>query len=121
MIDFNKHFALLYYGMAMSDGNIELKEKEEIFKIINAVDIMEHSDDEKEEMYSILRDAISKDMNSDDAFSTFKGFYTENKNFFDKTLKSQILQAIDSIALASHGRNKSESVFYSKVHLLFEN
>ena len=120
MKDFNIHLALLYYGMALSDKHFEIEEKREIFEIINSVKIFDHSEEEKEEMYATLRKAIADELSSDAAFEAFEKFYYGNKTFFDKALKAQLLDAIDHIALASHGRNKSESVFYSRVYLLFE-
>ncbi|MCH2234653.1 MAG: hypothetical protein MK078_10405 [Crocinitomicaceae bacterium] len=120
MIYFNKHLAFLYYEMAIADENLNLEEKEEIFKIINAVKIFDHSEEEKEEMYGVLRVAIADKLNSEQAFKSFEKYYYENNTFFDDSLKAQILEALDGIALASHGRNKSESVFYSRLFLLFE-
>ena len=112
--------ALLFYGMAISDNNLDLGEKKEIYDAINSVKEVSISEKEKEEMYDTLREAIKNNLSSETSLERFKEFYVQHKTHFSETLKAEILELIDGIALKMNGRNKSESVYYSQVFLLFQ-
>jgi hypothetical protein len=119
--DFYRHLAHLFYAFAAADRKIVLEEKQ---SIINSVeqnwDFHFESFDAKEIIYSTLRKIIDGKLDADLAFVSFEQYYIEYKNHFSPDLKLKIAEATDNITRSFSGRNKSELIMLSRLHLLFK-
>ncbi len=119
--DFYRHLAHLFYAFAASDRHIVLEEKKSIVSSVEENwDFHFETFDAKEIIYETLRKLIEGKLDSNMAFVSFEHYYEHNKNNFSPDLKQRILSASDRITRSFSGRNKSELIMLSRLHLLFK-
>lgn len=119
--EFFDKLAHLMYAVAVADGKIVLREKITIKKIVEEHQFLPTIDTEDREIiYAVLRKLIKEQTSSEEAFTTFKDFYSKNPESFPVELRKNIMEIANKIAASYAGRNKSESVIISKLYFLLE-
>lgn len=120
--EFYSHLARLFYAVAFADKTISRKEKEEIIRLVNVYWTRDsNAFNDKEVIYTHLRQLIADETECTAAFESFKNFYIKNLDSFDALLNEKIMDSAYEIANATAKRNKSELTLLAQLHhLLFK-
>lgn len=102
----------------MSDKLFEVKEKQRIIHEIK--NNWEVNDITETLIYQKFRELIQEKTTSEQAFELFEVYVSEHKAIFTKSLITKIKISCNAIAKTFSGKNKSELIMLSKLHLLFE-
>lgn len=116
----------LVYAVASADKHVTPEEKQIVHDIINENWIVFA---DKEDPFGvraldyvdkILLGLESKNVSSEDAFTSFKEVYTENREQFSPELKTFILDVCIKTGSAFNRLNKSELVLLSRIEQLLK-
>lgn len=120
--EFYSHLARLFYAVALADKTISRKEKEEIIRLVNVYWTRDsNAFNDKEVIYTHLRQLIADKIECTAAYESFKSYYIKNLDSFDAPLREQIMDSAYDIANATAKRNKSELTFLNRLHRLLFN
>ena len=103
----------------MADKLFEVKEKKRIIHEIK--NNWEVSSATEELIYEKFRELISQETTSEVAFNVFEDYVLTHKKVFNQALITKIKTSCNTIAKAFSGKNKSELITLTRLHLLFEN
>lgn len=119
--DFYRHLAHLFYAFAAADRKIVVEEKQSIITSVEQNwDFHFETFDAKEIVYSTLRKIIEGKLEADMALLSFEQYYKNFEEQFSPDLRLKIVEAADNITRSFSGRNKSELIMLSRLHLLFK-
>lgn len=116
----------LFYAMAISDGNVHIKEWEKVKEIVKedwlyVDDFTDRYGTDAANQIEIVFDwLLEYEKSSEECFEEFKEFYTAHPHAFTKEIKSLTGKTANAIANAFSGRNKSELVLLAKINLLLK-
>ncbi|MEL6810318.1 MAG: hypothetical protein AAFP76_03165 [Bacteroidota bacterium] len=123
---FYQEVGQLFYAVAASDKIVRKKEYATLRKLVkeNWMAMDEYTDEfgaDAALQIEIVFDWFDyEQMNADDCFEAFSQFYKEYPKLFSDNRKDLIWKTANAIAAAFSGKNKSELIMLSRLHLLFK-
>jgi hypothetical protein len=117
--DFYRHLAHLFYAFAAADRHIVI-ERSIVESVEQNWNFHFETFDAKEIIYATMRKLIEGKLDANMAFVSFEQYYDTHKEHFSPDLKLKIAEAADNITRSFSGRNKSELVMLSRLHLLLK-
>lgn len=118
----NNHFKLaiikLIYAFAYVDGNIAVKEIDEI-----KLELSRSFDQETFKIIELelrFQEFFDQGLSAEEAFIDFRKFYLENKQMFTEQLKSTLFNSSSRICESNNKKNKSELRLLVNLDQLFK-
>lgn len=119
---FHQSMAYIFYAIAAVDGSVRIEEKRKIKDLVDEYWTFESERvNSRDIIFSTLKKIIKSNYDVEMAFQNFKTFFQQHPELFTEEVKKEIMRTVNSIAITFHGRNKSESVFISRLYFLLQN
>jgi len=116
----------LFYAIAMADSRVRDKEVSKLRSFIRKywleVDELEDEfgSDAAFQIESVFDWSLDNDMESEECYDEFKGFYNDNKGMFSPFIKVLILDTANAISNSFSGKNKAELIMLGNLELLLK-
>jgi len=125
-IELYENLGKLFYGVAIADGTVHIKELDKLKEILRDswlnIDNIEdrYHTDAAYRIETVFDWLLEYDKKSEECFDDFVEFYGDHKQLFPKHIKSLIKETSNAIANSFLGKNKSELIVLAKIDLLFK-
>ncbi len=125
-VSFYQEIGQLFYAIAAADKVVRKSEYDALRKLIKDkwISMDSYTDafgaDAAYQIEIVFDWFDYEQLNAQECFVSFAGFYKGNKELFSKERKDLILKTAHAIAGAFAGKNKSELILLSQLTLLFK-